>query len=322
VLQPALLSLGVEVRVGDHRDPHQPTSARRRGSSATRSWGSFLMKPTVSETRMRGTVSGWRARTVVSSVANSLSSDQHAAAGEQRASTRTCRRWCSRPARPSRARGAACGACRRRARSRPAPRAAPRCGRAPCGGRARASSRPAPRPPMPPPCRSAPAALAQPRRQVREPRDLDLEARLAAARMALEDREDHRGAVEHLGAGRALEVAGLRGRQVVVDEHDGGALAFGPGFRRRLGGVLRPLASLLRFLLPLLRRLAPRLRRADGHLAGAAGPGGELLELALPHHRSDEAEGAAASPIRLTVEPPVAALMGQAGEWGALEWEL
>jgi hypothetical protein len=32
------------------------------------------MKPTVSETRMRGFVSGWSARTVVSSVAKSLSS--------------------------------------------------------------------------------------------------------------------------------------------------------------------------------------------------------------------------------------------------------
>ena len=42
-------------------------------NEATRPWGSLLMKPTVSETRMRGAVSGCSARTVVSSVANSLS---------------------------------------------------------------------------------------------------------------------------------------------------------------------------------------------------------------------------------------------------------
>src|SRR5262249_61805135 len=51
----------------------------------------------------------------------------------------------------------------------------------------------------------APAArLAQARRDVREPRDLHLESRLAAARVALEDREDHRGTVEHFRTSRSL----------------------------------------------------------------------------------------------------------------------
>src|SRR6266581_4878247 len=43
-------------------------------NEATSPCGRFLMKPTVSLTRMRGRLSGWRARTVVSSVAKSLSS--------------------------------------------------------------------------------------------------------------------------------------------------------------------------------------------------------------------------------------------------------
>ena len=41
-------------------------------NDATRSCGRFLIKPTVSLTSTRGTVSGWSARTVVSRVANSL----------------------------------------------------------------------------------------------------------------------------------------------------------------------------------------------------------------------------------------------------------
>src|SRR5262249_33733984 len=70
------------------------------------------------------------------------------------------------------------------------------------------------------------AGLAQPRRDVREPRDLHLEPGLAAARVALEDREDHGGAVEHLGARRALEVARLRGSELVVDEHQSRAVVY------------------------------------------------------------------------------------------------
>jgi hypothetical protein len=77
------------------------------------------------------------------------------------ASTRTCRRSCSRRARPSRCSW-------RRLRRVLASRsieasspAAPRCGRAPCGGRARCELSPAPRPPMPPPCRSLPPPVSR-----------------------------------------------------------------------------------------------------------------------------------------------------------------
>ena len=63
---------------------------------------------------------------------------------------------------------------------------------------------------LPRACRSdRPGRLAQARREVLEPRDLDLQARLAAPRVAVEDLDDDAGAVEHLRAGRPLEVARL-----------------------------------------------------------------------------------------------------------------
>src|SRR6185436_10360991 len=53
----------------------------------------------------------------------------------------------------------------------------------------------------------AAAGRAQARHQVLQAGDLDLEARLARARVALEDGQDDRGAVVDLGTGRGLEVA-------------------------------------------------------------------------------------------------------------------
>ena len=66
--------------------------------------------------------------------------------------------------------------------------------------------------------------LAQPWRQVVEPRDLDLHPRLPAAGVAVKDVDDHRCAVEHRRAGRLLEVAQLAGRQLVIDDHHRGPL--------------------------------------------------------------------------------------------------
>ena len=74
---------------------------------------------------------------------------------------------------------------------------------------------------------AAAAALAQPRREVAQPRDLDLQARLAGLRVAVEDLEDHARAIEHVDAGRLLEVALLGRREVVIDEDDLGARAGG-----------------------------------------------------------------------------------------------
>jgi hypothetical protein len=63
-------------------------------------------------------------------------------------------------------------------------------------------------------------ALAQARRDVGEARQLDLQAGLAAAGVAVEDLDDHAGAVEDADAGRLLEVAGLTRRDLVVDDDD------------------------------------------------------------------------------------------------------
>src|SRR5262249_22585092 len=85
---------------------------------------------------------------------------------------------------------------------------------------------------------AAAAALAQPPREVLEPRDLDLQPRLARPRVAVEDLEDHRRAIEDIGAGGALEVALLGRREVVIDEHDLGA-------RRCVGVGRRAVAAVL-----------------------------------------------------------------------------
>src|SRR5439155_7238287 len=51
-------------------------------------------------------------------------------------------------------------------------------------------------------------------------RELDLESRLASARAPGEDVEDQLGAVDHLAVERLLEVAHLRRRQIVVEDHE------------------------------------------------------------------------------------------------------
>jgi hypothetical protein len=51
--------------------------------------------------------------------------------------------------------------------------------------------------------------LAQARRFVLQARDLDLQLRLFGARVPMKNLDDHAGAIEHLDAARALEVAQL-----------------------------------------------------------------------------------------------------------------
>src|SRR5439155_22629270 len=58
----------------------------------------------------------------------------------------------------------------------------------------------------------------EPRQRILELRELDLEPRLARARAPREDVEDELGAVHDLDAERLLEIADLRGRQVVVED--------------------------------------------------------------------------------------------------------
>ena len=64
---------------------------------------------------------------------------------------------------------------------------------------------------------------AQTRREVAQPRDLDLQPGLARARVTMKDLEDHRRAIEDIDARRALEVRVLGRRQLVVDDDDRGA---------------------------------------------------------------------------------------------------
>jgi hypothetical protein len=112
------------------------------------------------------------------------------------------------------------------------------------------------------------AALAQARCHVPQARDLHLQPRFARARVPLEDLQDHRSAVEHLGTGGALEVAGLRRRDVVVDQDDAGPLSVPFLLRSR---------SLLLDLAP-----APAMRRnPGGNDPAAAGERRELLQLAF-----------------------------------------
>ena len=142
--------------------------------------------------------------------------------------------------------------------------------------------------------------LAEPRREVVEARDLDLQPRLAALRVTMKDLDDHRRAIEHLGVRRALEVARLRGSELVVHHDDAGApgglravavgnevLVVQERFARvrrvveGLGGVA--VAFVLRGILRV--DLADLLLRAGGHDAGAAGPSRQLGQLAAAQHR-------------------------------------
>src|SRR6059036_41181 len=138
---------------------------------------------------------------------------------------------------------------------------------------------PAPLSPMPPRWRSAPR-LAQPRGHIGEPSDLDLQPRRPARRVPVEDRDDHARAIQDLRGRRgALDVAELTRRQLVVDDDDGGPrLPSGRG--RRL--------EVQRFGLVLLFVFFGRwflAGRTLGDDACAAGPGGQLHQLALAEQR-------------------------------------
>ena len=67
---------------------------------------------------------------------------------------------------------------------------------------------------------------AQARQQVLELRKLDLQAPLGGARVLGEDVENHLGAVDDLRAKHLLEVASLRGGQLLVKNHGGDVALF------------------------------------------------------------------------------------------------
>src|SRR6266849_336457 len=70
-------------------------------------------------------------------------------------------------------------------------------------------------------CRAGcpPTALSA-RRDVFQPRDLDLQLGFAAMGMTMENLYDHAGPIEDLRSGRALEVASLARRDVMIDDHE------------------------------------------------------------------------------------------------------
>ena len=80
---------------------------------------------------------------------------------------------------------------------------------------------PGPRVPMPPPSRdSAVAGADQPRQQVLQLRELDLQLAFARARAPREDVENQLRAIDDLAADRLLDLAQLRRRQLVVEDDD------------------------------------------------------------------------------------------------------
>ena len=122
------------------------------------------------------------------------------------------------------------------------------------------------------PCPCA-ALLAQARDQVLQADDLDLGLGGARARVAVEDLQDDRGAVEHLDAGRLLEVARLRRRDVVIDQH---------------GSMARRLLDRARRLLAVAGLARGRGQRHQlGELA-AADHGAGVQRLAALGHRGHD----------------------------------
>jgi hypothetical protein len=95
----------------------------------------------------------------------------------------------------------------------------------------------------------------------------------------VEDLDDDAGTIQDLHGGRALDVAELARRQLVVDDNDGGARL--PGGRRRRLEVQR-FGLVFLFVFFSRSRLA---WRSLGDDTRAAGPGGQLYQLALAEQR-------------------------------------
>ena len=134
--------------------------------------------------------------------------------------------------------------------------------------------------------------LAQARNQVLQPDDLDLRLGGARAGVAAKDLQDHGRPVQHLDPGRLLQVARLRRRDVVVDQHrlDRRRRRHAPGrgraARRKvvdLAGDFTPLA-VVRVAHDVCGAL--RLVCLRGDLRGrAAGQRGQVGQLATAEQR-------------------------------------
>ena len=104
----------------------------------------------------------------------------------------------------------------------------------------------------------------------------------------MEDLDDDAGAIEHLRAGRTLEVARLARRDLVIDDHE-------LRLRRRLR-IRLDLRGIRLLLVGVLKAFAGLRLLRDRHRSDDAGPAGdrrEFLEPPLAEHRP------AADPVAL-----------------------
>ena len=134
---------------------------------------------------------------------------------------------------------------------------------------------PAPLPPTPPRWRSAPACASRRRGAMYASRAISTcmrASRVRAWRWKI-DRITI-DAVEHLRAGRALQVAHLRRREVVVDEHDAGSGRIGRG----------SFPAAVSFGVRVVLIVVAAWRGVLGHDAAAAGVRGQLFQLTVPEH--------------------------------------
>src|SRR5262249_39010568 len=178
------------------------------------------MKPTVSLTSTRGTASGWRARTVVSSVAKSLSATSASLCVSARIRVdlpafvyptsatrarlpRSCRRArCVLRSDPIASSSFCSSAMRSRILRRSSSPGAP-----PAAAAAGTAARPVLRP-------GELRRLAHPRRHIAQTRNLHLRARETRARVPVKDLENHHRTVHHLAADLLREVELLRRRDL------------------------------------------------------------------------------------------------------------
>ena len=109
----------------------------------------------------------------------------------------------------------------------------------------------------------------QPREQILQLRQLDLQSAFAAARALRENIEDQLRAIEHLAREQVFQIASLRRRKLVVENHRGDLL------------VLERFLDQLRFALPDVvrrRRLLQFLRDGVDHFrAGGVGQLAQFL---------------------------------------------
>ena len=114
--------------------------------------------------------------------------------------------------------------------------------------------------------------LAHPGCHVFQPRHLHLKLGFPGVCVAVEYLDDDAGAVQHLGAGRAFQVAYLAWRQLVIDDH---VFRFPGAVRGRPGG-----AGSLAGIVETLPRLGFWRRRHRPDHPGAASQRGQFGELA------------------------------------------